>query len=178
MYTIRPAKLADKEKIQALYRKVAAVLGGIARVESEITAEYVTHFVSKAEQKGLEYVIQNPANKDELIAEIHCYQPEPSVFAHVFSDLTVVVHPGFQGKGLGKLLFQHLLQEIKNNHSNIYRVELVARESNQKAIAFYQSLGFVIEGRMAGRIDSRNGELETDIPMAWFNEKFRKKNFC
>ncbi|MDQ3292638.1 MAG: GNAT family N-acetyltransferase [Bacteroidota bacterium] len=177
MYTIRQAKLAEKEKIRTLYKKVAAVVGGIARIESEITEEYVTHFVSRAEHRGLEYVIENPENKEELIAEIHCYQPEPSVFGHVLSDLTIVVHPGFQGKGLGKILFQHLLQEIRSNRPDIYRVELIARESNQKAIEFYQSLGFVLEGRMAGRIDSRNGKLEADIPMAWFNQNFKKTNF-
>ncbi|PSR55045.1 GNAT family N-acetyltransferase [Adhaeribacter arboris] len=177
MNTIRPATLADKEMIQALYKKVAAVMGGIARVESEITEEYVTHFISKSEQRGIEYVIENPENKEELVAEIHCYQPEPSVFAHVLSDLTIVVHPEFQGKGLGKILFMQLLQEIRNNRPDIYRVELIVRESNQKAIAFYQSLGFVIEGRMANRIDSRNGELEADIPMAWFNQNFKKKSF-
>ncbi|MDQ4141692.1 MAG: GNAT family N-acetyltransferase [Bacteroidota bacterium] len=174
MYEIRPAKAMDKEKIQALYKKVAAVIGGITRVENEITEEYVTHFISKAEQRGLEFVIENPENKEELIAEIHCYQPEPGVFAHVLSDLTIVVHPSFQGKGLGKILFRQLLQEIRNNRPDIYRVELIARESNQKAIELYQSLGFVIEGRMVGRIDSRNGELEADIPMAWFNENFKK----
>jgi ribosomal protein S18 acetylase RimI-like enzyme len=46
-------------------------------------------------------------------------------------------------------------------------VELIARESNAKAIAFYQSLGFVIEGRFERRIRNPDGSLEADIPMAW-----------
>jgi ribosomal protein S18 acetylase RimI-like enzyme len=42
----------------------------------------------------------------------------------------------------------------------------IARESNQKALAFYQSLGFVREGRLEGRIRGAGGP-EADIPMAW-----------
>jgi len=90
----------------------------------------------------------------------------------VLSELTIVVHPDFQGKGVGKLLFLHLLQEIKAHRKDIYRVELIARESNRKAIAFYQSIGFKIEGRLVGRISTGHGAFEADIPMAWFNENF------
>ena len=43
----------------------------------------------------------------------------------------------------------------------------LVRGSKRKAIAFYESLGFVQEGKFRGRIRNLDGSLEADIPMAW-----------
>jgi len=50
---------------------------------------------------------------------------------------------------------------------DIQRVELISRESNRKAILFYESLGFRQEGEFVSRIRNVDGSLESDIPMAW-----------
>ena len=117
---------------------------------------------------GIELLIDHPENKNEIIAEIHCYKPVPKIFHHILSDLTVVVHPDFQGKGVGRIIFQHLL-ELSKNKPQVLRVELIARESNQRAIEFYKTLGFKIEGRMEKRIHS-NCSFEADIPMAYIKQ--------
>lgn len=96
---------------------------------------------------------------------------EPSVFSHVLSDLTIAVDPEYQGRGLGNRLFQTLLDHITEERNDIIRVELIARESNTRALRLYRKLGFQAEGRLEMRIHSV-GRLEADIPMAWFNEKF------
>jgi len=59
------------------------------------------------------------------------------------------------------------MRRVKEDRTDILRVELIARESNKKAIEFYEKLGFVIEGRFARRIASVGGGFEDDIPMAW-----------
>lgn len=174
MYNIRTATISDESNIAQLYKTVAKTIGGIAREEDEITTEYIHHNLKKSLQSGICFVIDNPENSNELIAEIHCYKPEPKVFHHVFSELTIVIHPMFQGKGLGKQLFTHLLNEISQNHKTILRVELIARESNQKAIDLYTQLGFKIEGRLEKRINVKTGIFEADIPMAWINPNFKK----
>jgi putative acetyltransferase len=46
-------------------------------------------------------------------------------------------------------------------------VELIARESNARAIGLYESLGFRREGRLEGRVRRPDGVVEADIPMAW-----------
>lgn len=163
--------LSNQDDIFMLYKNVATNIGGIARTADEITQDYIYNNLSKSIENGISFIIKNPSENNQIIAEIHCYKPEPKVFSHVLSDLTIVVDPGFQHKGLGKLLFTSLLKEITDNRSEILRVELIARESNQKAIDFYQSLGFTIEGRFENRIVNSN-RLEADIPMAWFNKTF------
>jgi ribosomal protein S18 acetylase RimI-like enzyme len=174
-YKTKFAKLVDKEKIFRLYQAVARNLGGIAREADEISLEYISHNLQNALKTGVCLVIDNPHNAEEIVAEIHCYKLTPKVFSHVLSELTIVVHPDFQKLGLGKLIFTSLLQHIEENRKDILRVELIARESNQKAIAFYEKIGFKIEGRFEKRIDNKTKDFEADIPMAWFNKNFESR---
>ncbi|MEN7547028.1 N-acetyltransferase [Rapidithrix thailandica] len=174
-YTTRFANLTDKENLLELYKRVSKIIGGIARTESEITETYIINNLKKSINNGICLVIDQP-NGDKIIAEIHCYKLPPSVFDHILSELTIVVDPEYQNQGLGTLLFNSLLKHIENNRTDILRVELIARESNVKAITFYEKLGFKIEGRFERRIDNKTENFEADIPMAWFNKNYTPQN--
>lgn len=163
---INSAKPENKGEIVELYRTVAAIEGGLARTAAEVSEEYVAHFVGKSLESGFCLVARETDN-DPIIGEIHCYALGPRVFAHVLGELTIAVHPARQGLGIGKLLFTELLRHVEQERPDILRVELIARESNRKAIEFYQKLGFQIEGRFENRICSVGGGYEADIPMAW-----------
>lgn len=165
-FKITPCTFNDRNELAILYRVVAAVEGGLARTEDEVTEEYVGNFVKKSLETGVILVARQPETR-QIIGEIHAYALGPKVFAHVLGELTIGVHPAHQGKGIGKALFTELLSEVSRNRPDILRVELIARESNQKAIELYQKLGFRIEGRLVGRIRSVGGGFEADIPMAW-----------
>lgn len=169
-YTIRPATADDIGAIHHLYLTVSKEAGGLARTSEEITFNYIECFTTKASQSGLQYVIEAPS-QGMIVGEIHCYKPGPRVFDHILSELTIAVHPDYQGQGLGKSLFKHLLDIVCNQRRDILRVELIARESNIKAISCYQKLGFQIEGKLLNRIKGRS-ILEADIPMAWMNENY------
>lgn len=173
-YHIRASRHTDKDQIVSLYKKVSQHSDGLARTYEEITEAYVQDFMSNAANNGIEYVAEHTVT-NTIIGEIHCYKLQPGVFAHILSELTIAVDPGFQQQGIGKRLFQTLLQEVEENRKDILRVELIARESNTKAIAFYQSLGFSIEGRLVNRIKSATGGFEADMPMAWMNKMYNKR---
>ncbi|HSF52613.1 MAG TPA: N-acetyltransferase [Algoriphagus sp.] len=158
-------------EILDLYRKVAQISGNLARSSEEISGEYVKNFLKKSHETGLSLIAFDSMN---IIGEIHAYKLEPKVFSHVLSELTVAVHPDFQGMGLGRALFSAFLIEVKTSRPDILRVELISRESNKKAIHFYESLGFKQEGRLENRIDLGEGIFEADIPMAWINQEFGK----
>jgi len=169
---IRTAETEDFRSIRKLYQDVAQQPGGLARTSDEITDDYVSGFLHKSIESGLILVAEHPDNPGELIAEMHAYKPGPATFNHVYTDLTIVVHPDFRGKKIGRTLFTIFLEEIGLNRKDIGRVELIARESNTKAISFYQSFGFTIEGRLEMRIKTTDGDYEADIPMAWQNPHF------
>ncbi|OOG76544.1 GNAT family N-acetyltransferase [Algoriphagus sp. A40] len=167
---IKKSRVEYWPEILDLYRLVAQVSGKLARTSEEISGEYVKTFLKKSHETGLSLIAFEGMN---IVGEIHAYKLEPNVFSHVLSELTIAVHPDFQGKGIGKALFSAFLTEVETRRPDIFRVELISRESNKKAIQFYSSLGFQQEGRFEKRIDSGNGTFEADIPMAWTNPGFK-----
>lgn len=168
----RTATIGDLDRLMKLYQAVARTEGGIARLEHEITPDYISGFLEKSLATGLIIVGENPDDENELVAEIHAYKAGLKVFDHVLGDLTIVVHPDFQGKKLGRTILTIFLEEIGRNRPDVGRVELIARESNEKAITLYQSLGFLIEGRLEMRIRTPDRHYEADIPMGWQNPNY------
>ena len=167
----RNATVDDIPALLRLYKQVAETSGGIARQADEVTTEYVTGFVNRSLADGLIIVLENDESPGEIIAELHAYKPGIRLFDHVFSDLTFLVDPRFQGKGIGRTIFTIFLDEIVNNRADIGRVELLTGESNARALHLYQSLGFIIEGRfeLRGRTDKG---YEADIQLYWQNPNF------
>jgi len=170
-FKIRPATTQDLTLIYELYKSVSEHVGGILRTSDEITHEYVLQFSKKAAKNGIQLVIEDISNH-QLVGEVHCSKPGPKVLDHVLSELTIVIHPDFQNRGLGRQLFTNLLNIVKTARTDILRVELIARESNVKAIKMYESLGFEIEGKLKNRIKSDQYTFESDVMMGWNNYLF------
>jgi putative acetyltransferase len=157
---------SDLAGILYLYRAVAAIPGGLARTVEEITPEYAGHFLSRSLAAGVILIARHPESRT-IVGEIHAWVPEPRVFSHVLGDLTIAIHPDVQGRGIGRQLVEGLLAVVVHQRPEIRRVELIARESNRKAIDLYRNLGFVEEGRLVDRIQGDGGGFEADVAMAW-----------
>jgi putative acetyltransferase len=164
-FTVAAGSTSDVADILRLYRDVAGVDGGLARTTDEISSDYVEAFVTRALADGILLVAR--AADGSLVGEIHAYAPGIAVFAHVLGDLTIAVLPRAQGHGVGRALFERCLAEVRDARPHTLRVELFARESNRKAVTFYESLGFVVEGRLANRIRRMGGDYEADLAMGW-----------
>ena len=165
--SIRPGRADDVVAIEALYRVVGATPGGIARSPDEVSREYVEGFVSKSLERGI-LLVAELEGLPGLAAELHAYRSELRIFRHVLGELTVAVHPATQGQGIGRKLFERLLDTVIREHPDIMRVELITQETNQRALRLYEGVGFRREGRLAGRIQAPDGTLDADIPLAWF----------
>lgn len=152
------------DKVLTLYHAVASRGGGLARAPDEIDEAYVRAFLTKAQADGVSRAVLLPDGS--LAAEIHASRMYPRQFNHVLTDLTVAVHPDWQGKGLGAILFNALIDAARQMQPPITRIELMVREGNAGAVALYQRLGFVIEGRFARRVRLANGTIEDDLAMA------------
>lgn len=160
---IRKSRPADAAGVLALYRAVAAVPGGIARTPTEVTDSFVNGFTGN--DSYLQFVFEEDG---QLLGEIHAAPMGIAAFGHVVGDLTIAVAPQGQGKGIGRGLFQALLDHITREMPHITRVELFVRESNLRAQQLYRSLGFVEEGRLRGRVlNPATGQPEIDMIMGW-----------
>lgn len=88
-------------------------------------------------------------NVIHLIAE----KPNGEVLALIIASKTMVeadiymlaVKKSYQGKGIGKKIFQELIQELKS--SDLETIFLEVRESNIAAKSVYEKLGFKKIGR-------------------------------
>ena len=162
---IRQTEIGDATAVHNLYKKVAASPGGLARLRNEITEKYVREFLKKSISNGVSVVSVH--SNGQIVGELHAYCPELFCFSHVLTDLTVAVDPDFRKQGIARQLFERLFKEIDENVKQIKRLELISRESNSAAIAFYESIGFKKEGKLEGRIKNVDGSIEADIPMGW-----------
>lgn len=78
--------------------------------------------------------------------------------------LTIVIHPSFEGKGVGKLLMERLVQWAKETEG-VEKIELLVRSTNERAISLYKKFGFIEEGRLTKRIKIADGKYIDDISM-------------
>jgi len=89
--------------------------------------------------------------------------------SHVFR-LTIVVHPGFLGRGIGAALMRDLIDWAEQT-PRVGKIELLVRATNERAVRLYSKLGFVEEGRFRNRVRLPNGSFVDDISMAWFPKR-------
>jgi ribosomal protein S18 acetylase RimI-like enzyme len=148
------------DALVTLHRATAAAPGGLARTPEEIDAAYASGFVAKTSVGG---IALGAWADGALAGEIHAGRMGIAQFAHVLTDLTVAVHPAWQGRGVGSALFRALFAAALK--PKVERVELMAREGNSEAIRLYERLGFQIEGRFPGRVRMPDGSTEADIAM-------------
>lgn len=72
---------------------------------------------------------------------------------------------GWRGCGLGRALLSSALDWARATPC-VRRVELGVLATNPGALALYESLGFVVEGRLRGRFLQADGSLADDLQMA------------
>ena len=68
--------------------------------------------------------------------------------AHVGLLAWLAVTPAAQGKGVGRALSEHVLAAARARGFRKVALNVLAR--NTRAVALYESLGFVVEGRRVG----------------------------
>jgi len=163
---LRALTPADAPAVLALYRATAdRPTSGLARSPDEMDLGWVQGFLGKASANGATLGVWA---REVLAGEIHASRMGPRQFDHNLTDLTVAVHPDWQGRGVGARLFEGLFAAAAAMTPAIERIELAVREGNEGALRLYQRLGFVIEGHHPGRVRLPDGSVETDISMAKF----------
>ncbi len=158
-YEIRSSRFEDQTGILEVYRTAARQGGGLLRREDEITEAYIRHNLENSLRVGISLVAQT--DEGRILGEIHAWPSETQQLGHCLTNLTVAVDPAAQRRGVGRGLFEHLIEAAKAN-AKFRIIELYCREDNQRALDLYQSLGFVFEGRLKGRVWQDHGKPYLD----------------
>lgn len=166
----RMLKSDDTEAILELLRTIASKPNSFVRLEEEISHGFVEKTLKRAEHGGLAMgAIERGSGR--LLGLITSRKLALKAFEHVLSSVMIGVHPEFQKKGVGRRLFIDFLEHVQMQRDDITRVELIARDSNEPMIKFYESMGFKQEGRFEKRVRNADGTFEADIPMGWLKNE-------
>lgn len=158
----RPLTLADAPAALAVMQ---AASGGLGRLPHEMDLPWIEGSIAGALEGG---VAIGAWIDGRLAGLIKAPRMPSSQFQHVLWDLTIATDPAFQGRGVGRGLFEALFAAARALDPPVERVELVVRHGLTHAIRLYEQVGFVQEGRFLRRFHLADGSYEDDLPMAKF----------
>ena len=160
---IRKATKADAPALCSAERTTAATPGLLVSRPYEFHESAFAQKIEVLSTKGV-YLVAEVNGEPVGHALLEPLELESS--AHMFT-LTIVVHPGHLGLGIGTALMTALL-EWADRTPAVEKIELRVRATNNRARALYARFGFVQEGRFEKRIRLPDGSYLDDISMARF----------
>lgn len=162
-FTIRAARVDDAPILAAAERQVARVPGRLASRPEELRDESFRDRIAQlADNEAALYVV---VEGEQGIVGHAVVEPHKLANVSHVVFLTIVIHEGHQGQGLGRRLMEHVIAWARAN-PRVEKFELQVRSSNTRAIRLYQSLGFVEEGRKTRRLKYGAGDYQDDVYMA------------
>lgn len=162
---IRVASIADAEKMLVIQQEI-------------LTEEELTFITTKDEfQQTIEgqqtWIKEKLANKREIIFIAECNEEVVGWLVFQSTNRKRLAHTGsfgmmvqkeHRGKGIGKRLIEALLTWAVAN-PKIEKVCLGVFSTNVGAIALYEKMGFIEEGRKVNEIKIKENEYIDDVLM-------------
>ena len=160
---LRVAGSADAEAIAAAEAETQRTPGLLVGQPGEIPLDAYRTRIAELATTG-RYIV---AERDGVVIGHAFLDPMPMrANAHVHR-LTIVVHPGHVGRGVGEAMLRDLL-DWATRDPRVGKIELNVRAGNERALRLYHRCGFVEEARFRRRVRRADGMYEDDIGMAWF----------
>jgi len=133
---LRPATAADAEAICLVYNQ--GIEDRIATLETELrTPEERRQWLAARGPRHPAYV----AEAEEIIvgwSSLNVYNPRPA-YQYV-ADFSVYVERGWRGKGVGRRLLEHLIEQARA--LGYHKMMLSAFPFNASGVALYERMGF------------------------------------
>lgn len=159
---IRPIKIEDAPYVYEIRR-----MDGVR--------ENITGLITERLTRAEDFINNLSENDHVLVAEIEengIKKVVGTIGLHLNKNLRtrhaasvgITVHSGYQGMGIGRAMFNKIL-DLADNWLMLIRVELGVIKDNERAVKLYKSLGFEIEGIKKYAI-IKNGKYEDEYIMA------------
>jgi RimJ/RimL family protein N-acetyltransferase len=163
-YQVRPARASDAAGLCAAERETARIPGRLVSLPDELEPAAFARRIDELAAAGSYLVVES----DNGIVAHGLLEPVGplAALAHI-RTLTIVVHSGHTGQGIGHVLMQSLLDWARAQ-PGVEKVELRVRATNAAAVHLYTKFGFVEEGRLRRRVKLADTGYVDDITMAWF----------
>ncbi len=161
-FTIRSARVDDANVLAQAERTIAATPGLLVSQPAELIDERFAQKIAALEAAD---------NGHYLVAETvgqivghGMLDPLPLAAVRHVVHLTLVVHPGWHGRGVGRALLRSLIEWARTAPA-IEKIELNVRSSNTPAQTLYRKMGFTEIGRWQRRVKVAPGEYIDDVAM-------------
>jgi ribosomal protein S18 acetylase RimI-like enzyme len=161
MISLRKARPEDAPLLAAAQRLIARIPGRLASTPGEIHDDALRRLIVELDGHGHALVAERAG---AIVGHAFLEPLALAATSHVVR-LTIAVHEGEQRRGVGRALMDALLRWAREE-PRVEKIELQVRSSNEAAIALYQSLGFVEEGRKTRRLKVGPGAYLDDVYMA------------
>jgi ribosomal protein S18 acetylase RimI-like enzyme len=159
---IRDARIDDAAALAEAEREIAKNPGFLASRPFELTDErFAKKIAELSKADNGKYLVAQAG--DEIVGHAMLDPLSLSACRHVV-HLTLVVHPGRQGKGNGKFLLGELIKWAKANDV-VEKIELHVRSSNAVALSLYEKFGFTEVGRWSRRVKVSSEQYLDDVSM-------------
>jgi RimJ/RimL family protein N-acetyltransferase len=166
--TLRDARLEDAALLCTAEREIASRLEGLLVSDpQELREESFRERIAVLSDERGKYLIAESGGA--VVAHACLYPMAPRRLAHVLR-LDMCVHAGHWRQGHGEALLRALLAWARHQATAL-KIELLVRSENLPAVALYEKLGFVMEGRLKGRVRLNSGRLVDDLSMGYELEK-------
>jgi RimJ/RimL family protein N-acetyltransferase len=162
--SLRTGNLDDAEALLNIQRKVVSENEFMISVldEFEETTEKQRNWIQKIFENERETIIVAEV-KGKVIGYIVFHSKNTKRLSHT-GYFTTMIMKEYRDMGIGKLLIIQLLNWAEQNPL-IEKVSLGVLSTNQRAIALYQSVGFVEEGRRIKEVKFSENIYVDDILM-------------
>ena len=135
-----------RESVDADYEQIAAVWTS-AYPGYPVTAEEARHWDTHRDKKCVmvRFVCERADDPDAGIIGLAMYNHEEYMYHPRKYAIDMGVRPEFQGQGVGKALYDHLMADLLKRDPLVLRT--YGREGNERALRFLADRGFVEEMR-------------------------------
>ena len=168
--TLRRLEPKDVEHLYR-YRNDRAVIGQLGGFSSGYSRQDLVDWVERHRTAGGEVLWAIATVPDDrCIGHVGLYNIDHRVRKAEFGIL--IGDPDFHGKGIGKQVTAEMLS-YGFEQLNLVRISLSVLDSNARAFAMYERLGFTVEGRLRAD-DFRDGRHQDVVLMSVLSHEWQR----